>query len=175
MASHVESTSVQSIARSFRRLGWLGFWVQAVLAILPIAMIGYLAFGRGAEARLVFSFLDYVAILGLGILLFTTLWSYRYARLGRRIADPEKAPWTSPKSFRYLRMVEVASPTHSDTSLTFIARLALFARLAYPQSIPISLFTPANCINHAMQTLSVFCAGVQTRKQFGFLPWLGFR
>jgi hypothetical protein len=84
------------IAKSFSRLGWLGVWIQAVLAILPVAMLIYVLFGRATGSRLTFGFVNYLAFAGLGILAFTTLWSYRYTRLARRIADPDKCPsWTA--------------------------------------------------------------------------------
>ncbi len=94
--SNPRGSSVQGLANSFRRLGWTGFCVQAALAILPLAMLGYLAFGRANGTHLAFGFVDYLAFLGLGMLLFTTFWSYRYTRVARRLADPDKPPsWTA--------------------------------------------------------------------------------
>ncbi|SFI10472.1 DUF3611 family protein [Planctomicrobium piriforme] len=86
----------QKIAKSFSRLGWIGLWIQAVLAILPVAMLLYVLFGMTTGSRETLGFIDYVAFLGLALLGFTALWSYRYTRLGRRIADPARRPaWTS--------------------------------------------------------------------------------
>lgn len=86
----------QKIAKAFSRLGWIGLWVQAVLAILPTVMIGYVVFGKMTGARPTLGFMDYLALVGLAILAFTAFWSFRYTRLGKRIADPERRPaWTS--------------------------------------------------------------------------------
>jgi hypothetical protein len=46
------------------------------------------AFGTG----ITFDFTDYLALTGLAVLVFTTSWSYRYARLGYRIEDPARRP-----------------------------------------------------------------------------------
>ena len=87
----------QKIAKSFSRLGWIGLWIQAVLAILPVAMLLYVLFGMTTGSRETLGFIDYLAFVGVAILGFTALWSYRYTRLGRRIADP-RAPADSCRS-----------------------------------------------------------------------------
>lgn len=92
----MEDSKLQAIARSFSRLGWIGFWIQAVLAILPVLMLAYYLFGMATQGKLTFGFFDYIAFLGLLILAFTTFWSYRYTRLAPRIADSDRRPkWTS--------------------------------------------------------------------------------
>jgi hypothetical protein len=92
----MDESHVQRIARAFSRLGWIGFWVQAVLAILPAAMIAYALMGKIAGTRVSLGFFEYLAIIGLSILAFTTFWSYRYTRLAARIADLAKRPaWTN--------------------------------------------------------------------------------
>jgi hypothetical protein len=88
--------SLQKIARSFTRLGWIGLWVQAALAILPLAMIFYVVLGKATGRRETLTFVDYLAIVGLLILGFTALWSYYYTRVGRKLASPDTRPsWTS--------------------------------------------------------------------------------
>jgi hypothetical protein len=90
------NTNLQAIARSFFRLGWIGIWIQAVLAILPLMMLAYYLFGMATGGGVSFGFVDYLAFFGLAILAFTTFWSYRYTRLAKRIADPDRKPsWTS--------------------------------------------------------------------------------
>jgi len=52
--------------------------------------------GKATGSRVALGVMDYLALVGLAILAFTTFWSYRYTRLARRIADPELRPeWTS--------------------------------------------------------------------------------
>lgn len=89
-------TDEQSIANKFRKLGWLGVWIQVVLGILPLAMLCYILFRKATGAGVAMGIIDYLALAGLMILAFTTFWSYRYTRLARRIADPEQRPeWNS--------------------------------------------------------------------------------
>ena len=86
------ANKTQGIALCFRRLGWAGVWIQALLAVIPLVMLVYVLFGKATGARPTFRFTDYLAFGGLAILAFTTFWSYRYTRLGRRIADPDRTP-----------------------------------------------------------------------------------
>lgn len=78
-----------SIARSFSRLGWLGFWLQVGFGAIPVLlMLYYFAFSRTDRPGL--RPLEYLTIANLLILAFTTFWSYRYTRLGQKIADPAR-------------------------------------------------------------------------------------
>jgi Protein of unknown function (DUF3611) len=86
------ATSLQPIAASLRRCGWLGLWIQLVVAILPVAMLMFVVFGRATGSQVSFRFTNYLAILGLLILAFTTCWFYRYTRLAKKMADPERQP-----------------------------------------------------------------------------------
>jgi hypothetical protein len=87
-------TKASSLARSFTRLGWAGLWLQIVFGSLPVlAMAWYFFFSRSPrEARVGLAFIEYLTIANLLLLLFTIFWSYRYTRLGRRIADPQRRP-----------------------------------------------------------------------------------
>ena len=91
------SSKPQKIANAFARLGWLGFWLQVVLATLPILLMIYvLFFCRSASIqRSGMGLVQYLGLLCLLILFFTIFWSYRYTRLAKRMADPELCP---PKS-----------------------------------------------------------------------------
>lgn len=82
----------QRLANCFRKLGWLGVWVQALLAIIPLGMFAYVLFGKATGARPTLGVADYLALGGLVILAFTTFWSYRYTRLAARMTDPNRAP-----------------------------------------------------------------------------------
>ena len=84
-----------SLSAAFSRLGWLGFWMQAAVGFIPLALTVYaLVFGRnpGTGTRAGFPLIQYLSLAGLMVLVFTTLWSYRYTRLAARIADPERRP-----------------------------------------------------------------------------------
>jgi hypothetical protein len=77
----------RAIGATFRRVGWIGFWAQVVVAIAPLLVMA-LVFGvargfavPGARAAL----LSWLSLIGVAILLFTTFWSWRYTRIGRRL------------------------------------------------------------------------------------------
>jgi Protein of unknown function (DUF3611) len=85
----------ESLAKTFRRLGWIGFWVQIALGSIPITVGVYaLILGRnpGAGTRGGFPLIEYLTFAGLLVLAFTTVWSYRYTRLAQQLADPERRP-----------------------------------------------------------------------------------
>jgi hypothetical protein len=91
----MSASDEERIAGKFRRYGWLGVWIQAVLGILPLAMLCYILLKKTTNSGVMLGFMDYLALVGLAILAFTTFWSYRYTRLARRIADPGLRPeWT---------------------------------------------------------------------------------
>ncbi len=84
----------ESLATQFWRLGWLGFWIQITLLIVPILLLVYVLFlGRpdsgGPMGIDLSNYLSYGSLL---VLAFTTLWFFRYTRLGKRIADGDSAP-----------------------------------------------------------------------------------
>jgi hypothetical protein len=85
----------ESLGRAFRRLGWIGFWVQIGFGLIPVILGVYaLIFNRnpGAGTRGGIPLIEYLTFAGLLVLAFTTVWSYRYTRLGRQLADPERRP-----------------------------------------------------------------------------------
>jgi hypothetical protein len=84
-----------SLAEAFSRLGWIGFWIQVAIGSIPIFLVIYaLIFGRsgGAGTRGGFLLVEYLTIAGLMVLVFTTIWFYRYTRLGGQIADHTRRP-----------------------------------------------------------------------------------
>jgi hypothetical protein len=84
----------RSLARSFSRLGWIGFWLQVVLGSFSvIIMVYYFVFSSTSSVpRAGLAFVEYLTIADLLILVFTIGWSYRYTRLARRIQDADKRP-----------------------------------------------------------------------------------
>lgn len=84
------------IGWAFARVGWTGVWLQGVLIVLPLLMLGYMIFGKAAGIREPLDFTEYLAFVGLLILAFTTFWSFYYTRVARRIEDPARRPtWAS--------------------------------------------------------------------------------
>lgn len=82
-----------NLARTFRRVGRFGFWLQIVIGAIPI-VIGVLVLSRATilpGGR--FAVIGYFALFSLLILVFTTLWFLRYARLARHI-EQKDGKWT---------------------------------------------------------------------------------
>lgn len=84
------------MARAFHRLGWIGFWVQTPLLLLPIVALIYVLTSKAAGGGASLRFVNYLAFIGLAIMAFTAFWSHRYTRLARRLSEPDAGPaWTS--------------------------------------------------------------------------------
>jgi hypothetical protein len=99
-----------SLAQAFSRLGWIGFWIQVAIGAIPLALITYaFVFGRdaGAGTRGGFALVRYLAVAGLLVLAFTTLWSYWYTRIAKRIAAATRRP--SEQSVRRTAWIGVAA------------------------------------------------------------------
>jgi hypothetical protein len=81
-----------SLARTFARFGWIGFWLQVALGAIPALLMVYafLFSGGGTRGRVLL--LEALTVGGLLVLAFTTVWFYRYTRLAKRIAAPTDRP-----------------------------------------------------------------------------------
>lgn len=88
------SPNVHEIALDFRRLGYIGFWMQSILAVVPILLLIFVLFLRpAAPSNPQNSAL--VIILGYGCLftlVFTIYWCFRYTQIGSKLADPNERP-----------------------------------------------------------------------------------
>ncbi len=84
----------EGLAKQFRRLGWLGFWIQLALLAIPIILLVYVlsvSSPESAQQKGIYlgNYLSYGSLL---IMVFTTFWFFRYTRLGKRIPDPARRP-----------------------------------------------------------------------------------
>jgi hypothetical protein len=88
---------------------------------------------------------EYLTVLNLLVLLFTTLWFYRYSGLGRRLLDPETRP-SGPKVLRTVWIGLVASSLGAVFSMVVLileVGQLLFYFLSAPQGgIPAIQTTP---------------------------------
>ena len=80
-----------SLANAFSRLGWTGFWIQIAIGIVPLTLIIY-AQSTGATTRRGLLLVGYLTIAGFLVLIFTTVWFYRYTRLAERISNSTLRP-----------------------------------------------------------------------------------
>ena len=84
----------ESLAKQFLRLGWIGFWMQLALLTLPFILLIYvllLASPESAQQRGI-DLSNYLSYGSLLVMVFTTVWFYRYTRIGKRIVVPELRP-----------------------------------------------------------------------------------
>lgn len=148
-----------SLAKAFLRLGWTGFWVQIVLGSLPFAlMLYYLLFTKvTADPRRGVPFVEFLTIANLVILVFTILWSFRYTRLGNRIADPAKRPAEASVSKAAWTGVvaSTAGMVFSAVVLLIEAATLLFYFLKAPQAGMPVIQTGASESIHWVSTIDV--------------------
>jgi galactitol-specific phosphotransferase system IIB component len=85
--------TVRKMSAQLRRVGWAGFWLQLVLAVvstliflfaIPIASAD--AANPGTGGSLLF------AIGGLFTLYASTYWSFRYVSIGKKLQNPDLRP-----------------------------------------------------------------------------------
>jgi hypothetical protein len=174
----------ESLGKQFSRLGWVGFWIQVALAIIPIILLLYVVFISGPDSaqRKGIDLSDYLSYGSLVVMLFTIFWFWRYTRLAGQIVDPELRPSQSS----VMRTIWVgmgascAGILFSMILLMSAVLRMLFILLATPQTgIPISA-TGAD----PAKTLSAFDAVSLTSLVFiltaeliilAFSLWLLFR
>lgn len=85
--------STQQIARSFRWMGWTGFWLQAFLGFIPMLVVVTNVIFKPASQRIRgFSMGLWLAIACILILVFSIYWCFRYVQLGGRIAERDQRP-----------------------------------------------------------------------------------
>ena len=84
----------EQLSRDFSRLGRLGFWIQIVLLITPLALLLYVLVLRTPDPTRTVSInlANYLSIGSLVLLVFTTFWFYSYIGLAKKIADPARRP-----------------------------------------------------------------------------------
>jgi hypothetical protein len=97
IAESLRPSQATSLAKSFRRLGWSGFWIQVLMAGLPVLLMLYMfTFSQSATGPSSgLPFVEYLTITSFLILLFTVYWFFRYTRLAPRIADAHGRPTQS--------------------------------------------------------------------------------
>jgi hypothetical protein len=158
---------IEGLAKSFRRLGRLGFWLQVVLGSFPVFLMVYIFIFTGSVTvsgtRAGLPLVEYLTILSLLVLLFTTLWFYRYPGIGRRLLDPDERP-TRSKVLRTVWIGLVASSLGALFSMVVllleVAQL-LFYFLAAPQGgIPAIQTTPGGVAGAASWVSTVDLASL---------------
>src|SRR5512139_839110 len=92
----LDNAKLESLAGTFRRLGRLGFWTQVLLGAFPVILMLYVFVFTGSLSvpgtRAGLRLIEHLTVLNLLLLVFTTIWFFRYRRLATRIADPAARP-----------------------------------------------------------------------------------
>jgi hypothetical protein len=84
--------TVRRMSAQMRRVGWAGFWLQLVLAVISTLIFLFAipasadAANPGTGGSLLF------AIGGVLTLYASTYWSFRYVSIGRRLQNPDLRP-----------------------------------------------------------------------------------
>ena len=85
--------SPHQIALTFRRLGWIGFWCQVVLGLIPIILITFQwIFSSNTQLIGVPDSGNILSFLDILTLLFTIYWCFRYTRLAKKLEDDNQRP-----------------------------------------------------------------------------------
>jgi hypothetical protein len=181
-----EATGSDSLARVFWRFGWIGFWAQVTVGAIPVLLTVYaFMFDRNATTgtRSGVALLEYLAIASLLMLAFTTFWSYRYTRLAKQIADPQRRP--SDSVLRRAVWTGVAASTVSIlfsilVMLSEVAQLFFYFLRAPQAGVPVVQTTeggPTSWVS-AADVMTQLALNVSLLVEFivlAFSLWLLFR
>jgi hypothetical protein len=88
---------IDGLAATFQRSGRVGFWAQIVLGSFPVILMLFIFTftGNVTGPRAGLPIVGWLTILNMAVLVFTTIWFFRYQGLGKRIADPATRPTES--------------------------------------------------------------------------------
>ncbi|NJP09655.1 MAG: DUF3611 family protein [Leptolyngbyaceae cyanobacterium RU_5_1] len=86
------SPTPEQIARSLRWLGWIGFWLQALLGFVPIFVVVTMVLFNPVQRQIGFSLGLGLAIACLIILCFSIYWCFRYTQLANQLEIRDLRP-----------------------------------------------------------------------------------
>lgn len=89
-----QPANAESLAKQFSRLGWIGFWLQLALLLIPIFLLIYVLFFSSPESaqRRGIDLSNYLSYGSLVVMVFTTFWFFHYTRVAKRITHPNLRP-----------------------------------------------------------------------------------
>jgi hypothetical protein len=147
--------TVRKIAAQLRRVGWAGFWLQLVLAVVsslififaaPFASAG--ASNPGTGGSLLFA-------VGLLVLYVSTYWSFRYVATARKLKNPNLRPKKADtiKLVRWGLMASTIGLGSSVMGAESIAGTLLGKSLSLAQ--PFAVYSP-DALSKIIQPLDIF-------------------
>ncbi len=88
---------IDGLAATFQRSGRFGFWAQIVLGSFPVILMLFIFTfsGNVTGPRTGLPIVGWLTLLNMAVLVFTTIWFFRYVALGKKIADPATRPTES--------------------------------------------------------------------------------
>lgn len=87
------SPTPRQIARSFRLLGWVGFWLQSFLGFIPIlVVITAVLFSPTSQQSPGMPMGLFAAIVCLTMLIFSVYWCFRYTQLANQLEIRDRRP-----------------------------------------------------------------------------------
>ncbi len=148
--------TVRKIAAQLRRVGWAGFWLQLILAIvstliflfaIPFASTG--ARNPGTGGSLLF------AVGGLVSVYISTYWSFRYISIGRKLKNPDLRPKKADtvKLIQWGLLCSVLGLGSSVMGAESIAGTLLGKSLSLAQ--PFAVYSP-DALSKIIQPLDIF-------------------
>ena len=85
--------SPRQIAITFRRLGWIGFWCQVVLGLIPVILMTFQwVFSSKPQLIGVPDSGNILSFVDMLTLVFTIYWCFRYTRLASKLEDSNQRP-----------------------------------------------------------------------------------
>jgi hypothetical protein len=87
-------SNIDGLAKAFQGSGRIGFWSQVVLGSFPIILMIFIFSFSGSLSgpRAGLPIVGYLTIANLLVLIFTTIWFYRYIGLGKKIGNAATRP-----------------------------------------------------------------------------------
>jgi hypothetical protein len=97
LVDNLHVAKIEGLAGTFQRSGRIGFWAQIILGSFPLILMLFIFTFTGSVTgpRTGLPIVSWLTLLNMAVLVFTTIWFFRYVGLGKRIADPAMRPTES--------------------------------------------------------------------------------
>jgi hypothetical protein len=154
------SPNVKRIATQLRLCGWIGFWIQLILAIVStIIFVFAIPAARpatpGATVAPGTSGSAILAVIALLFLYASIFWSFRYTKLARRLKSPENRP----RKTDTLRMVRIGTIVSLSGTIFAVLGAESIAGTLLGKSLsvaqPFAIYSP-DALSRIIQPLDIF-------------------
>jgi hypothetical protein len=94
IVASLHTSKIESLAKTFNRLGLAGFWLQLVLGSIPVLLMVYVFIFSGSFSgpRSGLPVVEFLSVANLLVLLFTIVWFWRYRGVAKSLLDPRTRP-----------------------------------------------------------------------------------